>query len=377
MVAQMLSILRNSSLVVLILVLLTPNVLAAIGQVTDQEGPNALLERNKEKLEAGKGTSVEMNDIISTAKTKLAVTFEDDTKVAVTEQSRLIIDDFVYDPNSKTGKLAMEVAMGTVRYASGNIAKNSRQNVRVRTPAATVSVRGTDFAMVVNEIGQSMVTLLPSCPDFGLIENKDDENKCPVGEIMVSTDAGYVIMNQAYQTTIVASSFQLPTKPRVLTDKPSLNNLLIIAPPAQFPKGFDTSEEDLQQVTFLDVDVLEFDELMKDLLADNSLEQNDLDQNELEGEYLDDLLLMGIMPGLGDALKERDGVLPTLPDYPWVKGYYNEQEINLKSERPPHIAEIKSPRDVDGNVIITQDGILADIQQNGGSDVTITIIQSQ
>jgi len=373
----MLSILRNSSLVVLILVLITPNVLAAIGQVTDQEGPNAVLERNKEKLEAGKGTGVEMNDIISTAKTKLAVTFEDDTKVAVTEQSKLVIDDFVYDPNSKTGNLAMKVAMGTVRYASGNIAKNSRQNVRVRTPAATVSVRGTDFAMVVNEIGQSMVTLLPSCPDFGLIENKDDENKCPVGEIMVSTDAGYVIMNQAYQTTIVASSFQLPTKPVVLTDKPSLNNLLIIAPPQEFPQGFNTSDEDLTQVSFLDIDVLEFDELMKDLLAENSLAQNDLDQNNLDGEYLDDMLLMNILPGLGDALAERDGVLPTLPDYPWVKGYYNEEEINVASERPPHIAEVKSPRDVDGNVIITQDGILADIQQNGGSDVIINITQTQ
>jgi len=267
--------------------------------------------------------------------------------------------------------------MGTVRYASGNIAKNSRQNVRVRTPAATVSVRGTDFAMVVNEIGQSMVTLLPSCPDFGLIENKDDENKCPVGEIMVSTDAGYVIMNQAYQTTIVASSFQLPTKPVVLTDKPSLNNLLIIAPPQEFPQGFNTSDEDLTQVSFLDIDVLEFDELMKDLLAENSLAQNDLDQNNLDGEYLDDMLLMNILPGLGDALAERDGVLPTLPDYPWVKGYYNEEEINVASERPPHIAEVKSPRDVDGNVIITQDGILADIQQNGGSDVIINITQTQ
>lgn len=377
MVAQMLSILRNSSLVVLILVLITPSVLAAIGQVTDQEGPNAVLERNKEKLEAGKGTGVEMNDIISTAKTKLAVTFEDDTKVAVTEQSKLVIDDFVYDPNSKTGKLAMEVAMGTVRYASGNIARNSRQNVRVRTPTATVSVRGTDFAMVVNEIGQSMVTLLPSCPDFGLIENKDDENTCPVGEIMVSTDAGYVVMNQAYQTTIVASSFQQPTKPKVLTDKPSLNNILIIAPPKEFPKGLNTSDEDLTQITFLDIDILEFDELMKDLLADNSLAQNDLDQNNLDGEYLDDMLLMNILPGLGDALAERDGVLPTLPDYPWVKGYYNEEEINVASERPPHIAEVKSPRDVDGNVIITQDGILADIQQNGGSDVIINIIQTQ
>lgn len=353
-------------------------VLAAIGSVTEQQGPNAQLERNKEKLEASKGTEVEMNDVISTAKTKLALVFEDDTKVAVTEQSKLVIDDFVYDPNAKTGRLAMKVAMGTVRYASGGIAKNNRENVRLRTPTATISVRGTDFAMVVDEIGRSLVTLLPSCPDFGLIENKDDEERCPVGEIMVSTDAGYVLMNQAYQTTVVASSFQQPTKPKILTDKPILNNLLIISPPKQFPDGMSSTEEETQeQVTFLDADLLEFDELMKDLLADDSLAFDYLDENKLEGEYLDDFLLMGIMPGLGDALAERDGVLPTLPDYPWVKGRYNEQEIYVFTERPPHIAEVINERDVDGTITVTQDGVMAIIQENGGGNVIINITQTQ
>jgi len=361
----------------LLLGLFSVSALAAIGTITEQQGPDAQLKRDSETIVARKGTGLEMDDEVRTAATKLNLTFEDDTKVAMTEQSVLLIDDFVYDPNAKTGKLAMQVAMGTVRYASGGIAKNNRENVRMRTPTATISVRGTDFAMVVDEVGRSLVTLLPSCPDFGLVENKDDENNCPVGEIMVSTDAGYVLMNQAYQTTIVASALQEPTKPKILDDKPTLNNLLIISPPPQFPRGFDSAEEEAQQVTFLDADLLEFDDLAQDLLADDSLEQNDLDQDKLEGEFLDDMLMMLLDPGLDDALKERDGVLPTLADYPWVKGYYNEQEITVYSERPPHIAEIKTTRDTDADVVITQDGVKATIIENGGGNVVINITQTQ
>ena len=178
----------------LLLGLFSASALAAIGTITEQQGPDAQLKRDKQELVARKGTGLEMDDEVRTAATKLNLTFEDDTKVAMTEQSVLLIDDFVYDPSAKTGRLAMNVAMGTVRYASGGIAKNNRENVRMRTPTATISVRGTDFAMVVDEVGRSLVTLLPSCPDFGLVENKDDEEKCPVGEIMVSTDAGYVLM---------------------------------------------------------------------------------------------------------------------------------------------------------------------------------------
>lgn len=359
------------------LLLFSTAAFGAIGSITDQQGPNAKLTRDTQELVAKQGADLEMRDAIETAKTKLNLTFEDDTKVAVTEQSKFVIDEFVYDPNEKKGSLNMRVALGTVRYASGNIAKNNRRNVRLRTPTATISVRGTDFAMVVDEIGRSMVTLLPSCPDFGLIENKDDEQNCDVGQIMVSTDAGYVLMNQAYQTTVVASAFQQPTKPKILTDKPTLNNLLIISPPRDIPRGMSHEEETAQQVTFLDQDLLEFDDLMQDLLAENSLEYDELAENDLEGEYLDDFLLMLGDPNLSDALADRDGVLPTLPDYPWVKGQYNEQVISIKSERPPHRFELLNERGVDGTVTITQDGVKAIIQENGGGDVTINITQSQ
>ena len=368
----------SSKLVGLLALLIASPVFASIGTVTEQQGPDASLTREKQKLTASKGSELEMLDEIETTNTKLNLTFVDDTKVAVTEQSRFIIDDFVYDPSTKKGGLNMRVAMGAVRYASGNIAKNSRRNVRLRTPTATIAVRGTDFAMVVNEIGQSMVTLLPSCPDFGMIENKDDENNCPVGEIEVSTDVGMVVMNKAYETTVVSGSFQKPTTPKVLTDKPTISNLLIIAPPANFPKGFDTTNEDYQQVTFLDVDVLEFDELMRDFLAEEHLANSELEKDQYGGDFLDNLLDL-TLGNLGDAMEEFDGVLPTIHKYPWIKNqsYYNEEGISVQSERPPHTVRVDTARDVNADLNITQDGVMANIIENGGGDVTINITQSQ
>ena len=363
----------------LLILFLTSNAFAAIGSITEQQGPDASLYRDKDTLVAKKGAELEMNDAIETKNTKLALTFEDDTKVAVVEGSQFIIDEFAYNPSAKTGKLAMRVAMGTVRYASGGVAKNNPENVRLRTPTATVSVRGTDFAMVVNEIGQSMVTLLPSCPDFGLVENKDEENQCPVGEIEVSTDAGFVVMNQAYQTTVVASALSKPSKPRILEDKPTLNNLLIISPPTQFPKGMDTTDEEQTTSSFLDVDLLEFDELMKDLLAENiELTSNRLDRDEFGGDFLDNLLDLTIGE-LGDAMEEFDGVLPTVHKYPWIKNqsYYNEEEIAVRSERIPHVADVITTRDANTDLNIVQDGVQAEILINGGASVQINITQTQ
>ena len=211
-----------------------------------------------------------------------------------------------------------------------------------------------------------------------MIENKDDENNCPVGEIEVSTDVGMVVMNKAYETTVVSGSFQKPTTPKVLTDKPTISNLLIIAPPANFPKGFDTTNEDYQQVTFLDVDVLEFDELMRDFLAEEHLANSELEKDQYGGDFLDNLLDL-TLGNLGDAMEEFDGVLPTIHKYPWIKNqsYYNEEGISVQSERPPHTVRVDTARDVNADLNITQDGVMANIIENGGGDVTINITQSQ
>jgi hypothetical protein len=138
----MLSVLYKTNILILAigLVLTSHIALAQIGSVTEHYGPPAVLERNKSKLEASKGTGVQMNDTISTADSKMELTFDDKTEVKLTEQSQLVIDDFVYDPKSGAGQLAATAAMGTVRYASGNVAANNRENVRLRTPTATISV---------------------------------------------------------------------------------------------------------------------------------------------------------------------------------------------------------------------------------------------
>ena len=270
------------------LLILSTSVIANIGLVTNFSG-SAAIERDEgfEVYEVEKDLGVEMLDVIATAKGKVQIDFIDDTRVDVTEHSRLVIDDFVYDPASQEGSLSLKASLGTIRYASGQIAKNSKQNVKITTPSAVIGVRGTDFTMTVDEIGGSTIILLPSC---------DTNGDCFVGEISVESDAGMVIMNQAFQATTVSTSASVPLKPVVLDlDENLINNLLIISKPRAIAEAERTQE--LNKVaTALDIDFLKFDELDVDLLAEeedelaNSLDTDFLAQNFL-GNVLDQLNL--------------------------------------------------------------------------------------
>ena len=108
-----------------------------------------------------------MQDTVKTGNGTTAIKFLDDTRVDVTKHSKLIIDEFVYDPNTQTGGLTLKAALGTVKYASGQIAKTSKQNIKIQTPTATIGVRGTDFTMTIDEVGSSTIILLPSCDTNG------------------------------------------------------------------------------------------------------------------------------------------------------------------------------------------------------------------
>jgi hypothetical protein len=155
-------IVRLLALVTLLLLSLTTSS-GEIGKVTEQSGPTEI-RRDKANLPSSISSGIEMSDIVTTANSKTAITFKDDTKVQITEQSKLVIDTFVYDGEKKTGKLAIKMALGTIKYASGQIAKNDPQQVVVETPTATIGVRGTDFSGTVDETGRSTIILLPSCP---------------------------------------------------------------------------------------------------------------------------------------------------------------------------------------------------------------------
>jgi hypothetical protein len=337
---------------------------SGIGTVTEQTGPTEIV-RNKKSLPSQRGSGLEMNDTVITARARAELTFEDKTNVKITEQSKLIIDDFVYDPRQGTGKLAMKVALGTARYASGQIVKTNPQNVAVQTPTATVAVRGTDFSMTVDELGRSLVMLLPSC----------DEKACVTGVIEVFNDAGRVTLSQAYQATVVNSLSQAPSQPVTVTIDPNnISNLLILSPPPEIRNDEVKSSTAGPEYNLLNVDLLRYSELEKNYLDNRLLDTDFLDNNFLFNEL--DVLLANAWGSTAGLLD--NGMLPGYDANSLLKYSVNDQDqLNLTRRINNHVVELSVNKEADLVVDIKQDGIPVWQRVNRGGSTTITIIQRQ
>lgn len=236
----------TSRLVINLLLLLSTPAFANIGSITEFKGAGSI-KRSATAIPAAKGSGIVKNDTVSTNSLgRFKITFVDDTTVNITENSRLVIDDFVYDGGGKAkGKLGLKVALGTVRYASGKLGHNNPGGVNIRTPTATIGVRGTDFVMTVDEIGRTMIVLLPSCFD-----DKDPTkniDKCPVGAIDVTTQSGTVSMDKPFQATIVESGSVPPSTPAIVRlDVARLDNNLQVGT-VQTSSGFSVIQAARQE----------------------------------------------------------------------------------------------------------------------------------
>jgi hypothetical protein len=214
----------------ILLWLISTAAVADIGSIVDLTG-TAVIKRGKDTIAVAKGTPVETNDRVETKNGVVNIRFKDDTSVKVTENSSLVIDDFVYDPkNAAGGKLSLKAASGTVRYVSGNIAHNNPNSVKINTPTAAIAVRGTDFVMAVDETGKSMIMLMPTCELPQMVNLKG--LTCGSGKIDVDSGTHIVRLDKPYQATIVETASTPPTPPVVvnLGSTPIGNNLLIKPP---------------------------------------------------------------------------------------------------------------------------------------------------
>ncbi len=214
----------------LLLLLVSSMARADIGSVIDFTG-TAIIKRGKETITVAKGTEIKTNDKVETKNGVVNIKFKDNTSVKVTENSALVIDDFVYDPkNTAGGKLNLKAAAGTVRYVSGNIAHNNPNSVKINTPTAAIAVRGTDFVMSVDETGKSLIMLMPTCEIEHNINLKG--LICGSGKIDVDSGLSIVTLDKPYQATIVETAANPPSPPVVgnLSNTPIGNNLLIRPP---------------------------------------------------------------------------------------------------------------------------------------------------
>lgn len=300
-------------------------------------------------------TGIEQNDTVRTGAGRVQITFLDKTTVKVTEQSKLVIDTFVYDPNPSKSKMGLKFASGTIRFATGKgIPKN---NIKLSTPTATISVRGTDFVSTVDETGKSLIILLPG----------EDGH---VGEILVGNAGGVVLLNKAFQATVVSTFDTAPSKPTILNlTLDMIDNMLIISPPDEIK---ETIEEQDTRANILDLNELDVDYLKNTELEDDKLVQSELDVTAVDAEFLEDMF-----NDMSTASEEKDGVKIEGTKI----GSDNQTQINtiLNSDKVQFIRSVNNYQEIlvpteQGKVININDAGKVNnvIVNDGGSSITIT-----
>jgi hypothetical protein len=133
----------------------------------------------------GLNASVFLNETVSTrANARLEVTFKDNARLTLGENAKLTLDRYVFHPAARRGTIRFRL-VGAFRFLSGQVSKLARSDVSVRTPVATIGIRGTEFW-------------------GGPIDNQALGVFLIQGVVRVSNAAGVRILNRPGQGTNVA-----------------------------------------------------------------------------------------------------------------------------------------------------------------------------
>jgi hypothetical protein len=104
------------------------------------------VERAGQKTPASVGAVVQAGDVVTTgADGSVGITFLDNSLLSAGPNSVLAIDRFAFDSTTHQGSFESSLRKGTLAVVSGKLAKQSPEAMKVRTPAAVLGVRGTEF----------------------------------------------------------------------------------------------------------------------------------------------------------------------------------------------------------------------------------------
>ena len=285
----MLQSILNKKILATSLLLVSSIAFANVGDITEHNGSGGIT-RQGDSFETALGLGVEMQDHVVTVNGRIMMTFLDDTVLRLTEHTEVTIDEYYYDPNQKTSaRMVMNFVSGTARFATGRLGLVPKENIIITTPTATIGIRGTDFTTSVDELGRSLVILLPET------ECTIDGDCSPSGVITVTNDGGTVTLTEAYSATMVSSLDKIPTVP-VTLDNVNLNmidNMFIVNPPTEIQEAVEEASASSSgtATSILDFTDLDTDYLANDFLAKDEFEFTELDMDLLDVDFLQDVLV--------------------------------------------------------------------------------------
>ena len=249
-----------------------------IGDIVESTGIGQIL-RNNSVVENNVGTNIQLYDEAETVNGRMKIEFLDAEELDLIEHTLVYIDEVYYDPNPSLSKMSLRMVQGTARFASGKGNKIKKANIDISTPTAQIAINGTDFTTTIDELGRTLVILLP-----------DADGITPSGEIVVSNEGGEVVLNQAFQATMVSTIETPPTGAVVINNLTTsmIDNMFIVSPPQEVKQAVEEQVRDdmNDDQGILDVDFLEFDGLDGDI--DTYTEGETLEEtSRLDIDYLD------------------------------------------------------------------------------------------
>lgn len=346
----------------------------SIGDITELRGVGQVI-RDKPYV-TDLGFNIEQMDDVRTANGRVGITFLDDSKVRLTEHSKLVIDKVIFDPDPNKSEMALKFASGTARFITGGIGKINKSNIKIETPTSQIAIRGTDFTVTVDELGRSLVILLP-----------DTNTGLPSGEIVVATAMGEVVLNKPYESTVTSMWEAIPATPVILDlTLDIIDNMLIVSPPKnEEDENAGQVRTDDSDDNILDIDYLDYRDLDVDYLAEEDLTFNELDIDYLDVNFLEDLL--EVIEELDALTVETNRGAQTFSEFD-IQGTLFGQDPTTQilafgdAEKITLIRNVNQSvqLDLNGetsyNIIIEQDGKAYNIILNSGSNSIITIKQS-
>jgi len=166
-----------------------------IGTVGIVIGKADVVNRN---LELKIKESIHFGDVIKTGpKTNMQILFDDQTVFTIGENTEIVINEFIYDPNqnNELNKISAEIFQGSLKVVTGLISKKNPENLSITLPTGVLATRGTEVQVLVRPNEIDYVVLLGPGPNNSAGER--------AGAIEVTNNQGSVFMDQQFSFTSI------------------------------------------------------------------------------------------------------------------------------------------------------------------------------
>jgi len=116
----------------------------------------------------------------------------DQSTFTIGEDSEVVMDTFVFDPETNDGKIVASVKQGSLKVISGLISKKNPDSLTVEVPEGTLGSRGTEFQTIVSKGKTDTLLIGPG---------KNNTLGMRPGAVLVGNKFGQTLLNNPYSIT--------------------------------------------------------------------------------------------------------------------------------------------------------------------------------